>query len=126
MVTITSQYANVMDSMFTLHSTGRKLKTVKIPLYKSATQHNFGPQAPIISQKGLDRLKIKMSGELSALHFGNVYLLVRKTVKLVLRQCTMLDQRPICFGHLAKSHFLVNVMVLAKFNFQDDLDKYIN
>ena len=40
--------------------------------------------------------------------------------------CTMLDQGPSCFGHLAKSPFLVNVMVLAKLNFQDDLDKYIN
>ena len=39
---------------------------------------------------------------------------------------TMLDQGPPCFGHLAKSPFLVYVMVLAKLNFQDDLDKYIN
>ena len=38
--------------------------------------------------------------------------------------CTMLDQGPPCFGHLAKSPFLVNVMVLAKLNFRDDLDKY--
>ena len=35
----------------------------------------------------------------------------------------MLDQGPPCFGHLAKSLFLVNMMVLAKLNFQDDLDK---
>ena len=41
-------------------------------------------------------------------------------------QGTILDQGPPCFGHLAKSPFLVNVMVLAKLNFQDDLDKYIN
>ena len=36
----------------------------------------------------------------------------------------MLDQGPPCFGHLAKSPFLVNVMILGKLNFQDDLDKY--
>ena len=43
-----------------------------------------------------------------------------------LNHCTMMEQGPPCFGHLAKIPFLVNVMVLAKLNFQDDLDKYIN
>ena len=42
------------------------------------------------------------------------------------QQFTMMDQGPPCFDHLAKIPFLVNVMVLAKLNFQDDLDKYIN
>ena len=32
--------------------------------------------------------------------------------------CTMLDQGPPCFGHLAKSPFLVNVLVLAKLIFK--------
>ena len=40
--------------------------------------------------------------------------------KLTPHLCTMLDQGPPSFGHLVK------VMVLAKLNFQDDLDKYIN
>ena len=46
--------------------------------------------------------------------------------KIVPEHCTMLDQGPPCFGHLAKSPFLVNMMGLAKLNLQDDLDKYIN
>ena len=35
-------------------------------------------------------------------------------ILLLLLHCTMLDQGSPCFGHLAKSPFLVNVMVLAK------------
>ena len=41
---------------------------------------------------------------------------------LNIMHCTMLDLGLPCFGHLARSPFLDNILVLEKLHFLDDLD----
>ena len=56
------------------------------------------------------------------LKFFNCYKLANEYL-FSYSYCTMLDQRLPCFGHLAKSLFMENILVLEELLFFYDLDK---